>query len=284
MPLLGRGQPVFRFLINIFAKLRRRRTPPLEARTSLPPSTSRLPVAVLDTNTVHYARLYLSLAREHALPPFGSGTGDINNDLRTILGPNRTLDSYKKGSKLFIELANRSNAGWQIKYSRFTALELACGGLRARFIEDALKERMPSRWWNRIDEGELLDRLTPDAYEEVEKEIDDLESMFDSAGITISEFDIHRLPDVFQAAKLLLGLVFLEEGDCVVYAGALVEEADEVWTSDTYLKTVVAGIENPGSAKNGRQDYFREVNKKVREGLARIISVDPADLQLPKAI
>jgi hypothetical protein len=231
---------------------------------------------------VHYLRLYLGLAHEHSLPPYGPDSGDIAGDLTRICKRStRALQSYKDGQKLFAEFVKKSQDGWLIEYSRFTRFELTCGGLRGKAMEDAISEKMPNRWWGHMDEREVLDRLGPTTYEQVETDIDDIEVLFDSAGIAISEFNL-RLPEVFQMTKILLGLVFLEVGDCIVYACALIAEADELWTFDGYLKTIVGRIEDPSTAPE-RRAYYEGINRRVKDAVAKIISIDPTEVRLPKA-
>jgi hypothetical protein len=218
------------------------------------------------------------------LPPFGPTSADIEGDLTRICGKSSyPLNSYKTGFALFRELVRKTDDGWRLEYSPFTHLELACGSLRGIAIENAVKEKMPSRWWNRMDEREILDRLRLDTYNDVRKEIDEIETLFDSVGIIMSQFDMNRLSEVLEIAKALLGLIFLDVGDCLIYACGLVGLADEFWTSDGYLRNVITWIENPGSAPADKQAYFQEVRNGVIDELSKVISIDPAAIQLPKA-
>lgn len=236
----------------------------------------------MDTNSVHYLRLYLELAKEHDLPPYGTGSGDITNDLKQFgKSSKKVLSSYKKGHSLLEELKKRSDAGWRIHYSRFTRFELSCGALRAKAIEDALNEKMPSRWWGRFEEIEILDRLERTQYETVGRDIDQIETLFDSAGIVLTEFSV-RFEEVFQMAKVLLDSVFLEVADCIVYACALVSEAEEFWTADGYLRTIVERIEDPTMDPDRQQD-FEAISTRVKDALAHIIRIDVSQVHLPKA-
>ena len=191
------------------------------------------------------------------------------------------LSSYKKGHKLLGELKQRSDAGWRIQYSRLTRFELSCGALRAKAIEDALDEKMPSRWWGRFEEIEILDRLERSQYETVGRDIDQIETLFDSAGIVLTEFTV-RFEEVFQMAKVLLDSVYLEVADCIVYAWALVSEADEFWTADEYLRMIVERIEDPAIDPDRQQD-FEAISTSVKEALAHIIRIDVSQVRLPKA-
>lgn len=242
------------------------------------------PLVFLDTNVVHYVRLYLSLARDQSLPPFGAGSGDINNDLNAACGrAGKAIHSYRSGHKYFEYLEAACNAGTAVEYSPITRLELVCNTLRGRAVLHAASEGMPSRMWSRMYEDEILHRLELNVYEEVGKEADEIDNLFGSAGVTIREISPRRMSEVWPVAKLLLGLIFLEVGDCLVYTSALLAEADELWTSDGYFKNVTTWIENPGGSPPNKQTYFRDVKDRIVALVARARSIAESDVHLPKS-
>jgi hypothetical protein len=138
--------------------------------------------------------------------------------------------------------------------------------------------------WNRMDEDEILGRLRIQDYAAVEKATSDLEDQFAKAGVPIEETNPQHMNDVWALAKTLLGTVFLEVGDCIVYASALLAEADELLSADRYLRFVANAIENPTALPDAaEQAFFSDVRAKITQGVSRAVGVDAGQINLPKA-
>ena len=88
--------------------------------------------------------------------------------------------------------------------------------------------------------------------------------------------------DIWPLAKTLLGNVFLDVDDCIVYASALLAEAEELLTADDYLGFVANAIENP-TANPAEQEFFVDVRAKVIEGVSKAIGIDAMQISPPKA-
>lgn len=239
----------------------------------------------LDTNALHYARLYLGFAKQHNLPPFGTSSDNPDDVIKNRYKNRKKIgQSFKTGRKLVDYLLKQCNEGAKIEYSPVTKVELMCGKLRGKAMLNAAEEGIPYRMWNRINEDEILDRLQSDVYEEVWQEMENLDDLFSSAGIDIEETDPERMKSVWLMAQQVLRFVFLDLGDCAVYASALLAEADELITDDGYFRTIVNGIENnkvhPVVEK---REYFGKVETELKQIVADAIGIKASEVKLPEA-
>ena len=177
---------------------------------------------MLDTNAVHYVRLYLEFAHTNALPPFGTAMDDVPTIIDGLVPTSKnTRDSLKKGWKLVDYLRPRSDAGDTIQYSPVAQVELVSGRLRGEAILDAASENIPHRLWTRFDEREIFARLEWNVYERIQVETNDLDALFQTAGIDVTPVDASTMTQVWSVARRILGCIYLELGDCAVYASAL---------------------------------------------------------------
>ena len=59
------------------------------------------PVLFVDTNGIHYARLYLGFASQVGLPPFGAITNDPKEELKKVFGGHtQTFTSHHQGLRI----------------------------------------------------------------------------------------------------------------------------------------------------------------------------------------
>jgi hypothetical protein len=79
-----------------------------------------------------------------------------------------------------------------------------------------------------------------------------------------------------------LGATYLELGDCLVYASALLARASEVITIDGYLSHVITGVENPGAAAYKPQ--HSNVGNIIRPKLAKLLGIEEGEVLFPKAV
>lgn len=230
----------------------------------------------LDTNAVHMGRLYLDLARSKGIPK-DAEVETAKTLLKDLVPKGQALKSYEAGLRVVYYLRSRQDSP-QIEYAPVTRLELLCGLLRGQAMLAAAHETIPNRMWNRLDEFEILERLDPDNYEKT-ADIGDITETFADYGITVNESDPKRMPEVWDLSRHLLGCVYLDVGDCVVYASALLAQADELLTKDEYFRTVVNGVRNP----NGNPVYER-AQTRVMKFLQDNLSGASIPLQLPVGI
>lgn len=243
------------------------------------------PLLFLDTNAVHYTRLYVGFARQHDLPPVGGSTGDPVAALKKTFGQRgQTLSSFDTGRKIVTYLKDKHDSGARVEYSPVTRLELVCGLLRGKAVLDAANEGIPHRMWNRIDEREVFHRLSAEDYTEVQTDAEGLEELFQAGGIKLVETDPRRMSEVWRLVQLLLSVVFLDFGDSAVYASSLLAEADELLTTDGYLHWIANAIENPGGIQEPEERaYFHQARSKVIQLVSEAISIGVSEVRLPKA-
>lgn len=243
------------------------------------------PLLFLDTNALHYARLYLGFAKQHNLPPVGTSTDNPDDIIENrYRNRKKTGQSFKTGRKLVNYLLNSCNEGARIEYSPVTKVELMCGQLRGKAMLNAAEEGIPYRMWNRIDEREILDRLQSDVYAEVWQEMENLDELFSSAGIDIEESNRERMKSVWLMAQQILRFVFLDLGDCAVYASALLAEADELITDDGYFRDLVNAIENANVHREvEKREYFGKLETELKQIVADAIGIKASEVKLPKA-
>jgi hypothetical protein len=248
-----------------------------------PPTIPLQQVLFLDTNAMHYARLYHSFGRQHSLLPFGPSLEDPADALRRVYaGRGFKIEGLERGLKYFSHLRDKSQEGWRVEFAPMSRLELVCGLLKGHAIADAAGDGIALRMWSRIEEEEILGRLQLANYETVDRNTGELEDDFAKVGIELSETSPERIQEVWSLSKRLLSLVFLDAADCIVYASALLAEADELLTADGYLRMVATAIENPG-ARPKQRAYFEQVKTRLIQLVAESIGVNAAAIALPKA-
>jgi len=250
--------------------------PPPPKRGSKP-----VPLLFLDTNALHYARLHLDFLRKHCLVPFGPCTDPPSEVLQRVMR-GKMVDGYEKGKKVVQYLKHQASKGARVEFAPVTRLEMACGLLRGRAILSAAGEGIPGQMWSRFSEADIALRLGASAYGFAQRTTAEIEDQFDAVGIEISETDPTRSPEVWALARFLLGLVFLDVGDCAVYASAVVAMAEKVITYDRYLANTATYLRNPASAPEGPQrQWYTKANRRLLAGLSRNLGVKPGAISLP---
>lgn len=244
--------------------------------------TDHRPLLFLDTNAVHFARLYIEFAKAKDLAPLGGRPDDPLEEIKNeFVGSTQT--SYKRGHDLVNYLREQTDLDARIEYSPVTRSELACGLLRGKAILEAAGEGYANRMWTRMDEKEILASLTSDHFSDISYVVNELDTQFADAGIDLAASDPKEMRDIWSLAPQILGIVFLDLGDCAVYASALLAEADELVTADRYLKEVATYMENPGGATPTQEAFYRDANKKLKTVLTTIRSRKITEVKLPKA-
>lgn len=244
-----------------------------------PFATQYQPLIFLDSNNIHFARLYIDFAGQHRLPPFGNG--DAEHQLKqTFMG--RTLKSYKTGGNIVTYLIRKcNNEGAQVEYSPITSLEISCGLLKGNALIEAAGQGVTHRMWGRFEEREILERLRPDVYKQISQHTSDLEEQFGKAGIFLRQTDPDHSQDTWALAKVLLGLVYLDVADALVFSSCLLAEADEFLTSDGYLREVAGRIVGADKLREPEKSYYRRVQIGLRDAVAQLIRTTAAEVTLP---
>jgi hypothetical protein len=245
--------------------------------------TAYEPLVFLDTNTMHFLKLFLSFARKNDLAPYGSKTDDPVELFKKINGPRgKTLQSFKQGQDILELLRGRKATGFRIEYSPITHFELVCGLLRGKAIENAAKEAIPFRMWSRFDEHEIFHRLDDAAYAAVRDETQGLSALFDAAGIPAAQTDPTTVEEIWEMTQQLLQFIFMDLGDSIVYASSLLAMADELVSCDEYLRSTANKISNPGGiADPDEKTYFQVVHARLADVISRMVLIEASEVLFP---
>ncbi|HZU44665.1 MAG TPA: hypothetical protein VE994_18450 [Terriglobales bacterium] len=242
------------------------------------------PLIFLDSNNLHWARLYIDFAEKHNLPPFSAAQMETADDTLKQHLAGRTLKDYIKGRKLVGYLRKRCNEdAARVEYSPMTILEITCGLLRGNAIREAAGQGVTNRMWAKMDELEVLERLQPNVYHEIQQHASDVAVQFQKVGITLETTSTDRLREAWSLAQSLLGHVYLEVGDALVVASALLAEADEIRSGDKYVRDVVNRIQNADGLVEPEKAHYKVVQAEIKKAVAAIIGVGETDIGLPKA-
>ena len=212
-------------------------------------------VAFLDTNVLHFVDLYLRRAGEHELFPLGGDEAaayshldeSTEDDLRKSLTNGLNTVAYLL----------RDNA--RIEYSVIAELELMAGRARAKALERAAAEGIPDRMWTRFREKEVNDRLQAGDLTRIRRRVEEVGPALEAAGIDASVADADRTKDALRLAKHVAAAVHMSVADCMIYAGSLVAEADELISADNYLRKTVNRLRDNSSMENARLRLQQEV-------------------------
>ena len=234
-------------------------------------------VAFLDTNTLHEVGLYLTHAKSNDLHPFSTEDNAIaesKHRLREVAdkGLARTL---KRGLET-IDFLSREDV--QVEYSPVSELELVVGRVRGAAIVSAANEGIPSRMWSKIQEEEIRERISGAELVDLKTRVEDLSAFLENSGIAITATDAYRTRDVLELAKGIVSLVYLDAVDSIIYASALIAEADYLVTRDRYLRETVNLIQRP----NGKTRY-EKIRRRLRELVNGTIDEDSSEGGLPRA-
>lgn len=220
-------------------------------------------VAFLDTNALHAIGLYLEYARKRSLFPWNKGT---SNDAEAALHRSRRQKAEKDALlKGFYILSVASSNSLDLQCSALTQLELTSARVRGKAITHAAREGLPDRIWSRVRERDIRDRVGADQMARIAGGVRDIEQTlegFDFAEATTTRREAARAVEV---AAQILGLVYMEPMDSLVYASALLSGADMLLTTDGPFCETVNEIARPGSTAGGtKRDRFRRVKTEVK--------------------
>lgn len=239
------------------------------------------PVVFLDTNILHFGRLYLGLAQKNKFPPFGETTDvEIEKHIRSFV--RRQRDNCLAGWRLTTFLRDQSNQDANVYYSPITLLEIYSGLLHGRAIENAAQEGITERMWSGISDSEIHGRLSADSYKLVREMCESIEVAYQQAGVTLTPIRKEEdAADVWTLAQIIAGLVYLSAADCIVYASAIVVQAGRLLTIDGHLRTVANYLLNPGGSTD--IPYYQDAQDKIKQAFANIIGISKEDVALPDA-
>ena len=229
-------------------------------------------VAFLDTNVLHFISLYLRQAKIHSLFPLTGEIAPTNNYLDEVTD-GKLRESLNKGLDTILFL---SDGDFRVEYSPVSELELMAGRAKGRALEKAAQEGIPDRMWTRFHDNEIAARLVPADLTDIRAGVDDLGSALKEAGIDATVSDSRRTRDVLNVAMQVAALVYMSVMDSIIYASALVAEADHLISDDNYLSTTANRI------RTG-QSPFPEVRRQLEGHIEEILLKERGSFTLPKA-
>lgn len=210
-------------------------------------------VVYLDTNTLHYIQLYLNIVaqKELRLP--------IDDDEFTASMEELPDKEYRKACRRgFYTLKHFQENQWSGLYSPFSEVELQVGRIKGKAFESIAKEGVPDRIWSRrLEEREISRRVTTEQLADIEKTIDDFASALEDFEIVIRKDYETASRDVFDLAKTIVSLVYMDSTDCIIYASALLARADYFITRDGYLRKTINDIHNNVHVRDRLQATLR---------------------------
>ena len=89
--------------------------------------------------------------------------------------------------------------------------------------------------------------------------------MLKESGVTVTRSDSNRTNEVIELAKGIVGLIYMDEMDSIIYASAVAAGADYLVTADGYLKETINNI------RNSQDQRYEEIRQKLNELISEVI-------------
>ena len=236
-------------------------------------------LAFLDTNTLHYIGIYLEYAKENDLFPRGAKDTAKEKEAAAENVNNLAEVDLKKSLKRGLETVYfLSTQDVQVEYAPVSELELLTGKTKGKAIMSAAKEGVPDRMWSRFREDEIRERVAPTDLADIKYKVDGLTSMLEESGVAVKTSRSDQTSEVLELAKGINGLVYMEAMDSIIYASAIIAQADYLFTADEYLKKTVNYIHGPCGNL-----HYEEIRRKLQQLVSQIILGNADDVELPRA-
>ena len=241
-------------------------------------------VVFLDTNTLHYVGIYLVYAKRKGLFPWHTQTSVPTKDSSRVVLDHLTEKEFKRSLKRGLETVNfLATRDVEVQYSSISELELITARTKGKAVLSAAKEGIPDRIWSHFEEPEIRDRLAPAALTATKKSVDELTSLLIDSNVAVNPPVPTQDRDVLDLAKGINGLVYMEAMDSIIYANALLAEADLLFTGDGYLRKTINLIHNPRGLDRYRRDRYRRIQQKLKRLVGKSVLGDAIKIQLPSA-
>ena len=233
----------------------------------------------LDTNTLHYIGIYLEYAKENDL--FPRGAKDAAKEKEEAAEKVKTLaeadlrKSLKRGLETVDFLATQDV---HVQYAPISELELLTGRTKGRAILNAAQEGVPDRMWSRFREDEIRERVPPTDLGDIKARINGLTAMLEESGVAVRTGRNDQTSEVLELAKGINGVVYMEPVDSIIYASALVAQADYLFTADEYLRKTVNNIHSPSG-----ESRYEQIRRKLQQLVSQIMLANADSVELPSA-
>ena len=236
-------------------------------------------LAFLDTNTLHYIGIYLEYAKENDLFPRGANDAAKEKEAAAENVNNLAEVDLKKSLKRGLETVYfLSTQDVQVEYAPVSELELLTGKTKGKAIMSAAKEGVPDRMWSRFREDEIRERVASTDLADIKDKVDRLTSMLEESGVAVKTSRSDQTSEALELAKGINGLVYMKSMDSIIYASAIIAQADYLFTADEYLKETVNYIHGPNS-----ESRYEEIRRKLQQLVSQIILGNADAIELPSA-
>lgn len=202
----------------------------------------------LDSNYIIFLSLFIELCiaidEDPANPSVLEGKTLADHGLQKKI---LEIDRLKDGKKLFDYLMMETQNDSDIISSRFCELEFLSLLLERRADKNLLTAGVPFRLRSKKHGLLYLSSLEPTDYTEVTHEYERLKDKLSEYGINmkILEDISDYQSQIIETAKIVMGNIMIDVPDAIVYAGAVVAEADELLSTDETLTLIANRLRNP---------------------------------------
>lgn len=215
-------------------------------------SIDQQPVAFLDTNALHYIDIFMPYAEELE----SSENPSRIHELECEYGRNYR-EALMRGKSIAQFISERDL--W-VEYSPISELELLTGRTRGAAIISMAKEQVPPRMWTRLRERDIRARVSSEEMANIEASVKKLEENLDKLKVrVIGRTSPEKTRDALEFALEIVGLVYIESVDSIIYASALLADAQHLVTSDSQFRKVINGIKNSPSGR------YPEIREKLQD-------------------
>ena len=235
-------------------------------------------VVFLDTNTLHCIGIYLEYARGKNLFPWHSedikkGKDEAKENVNDLAEADLKR-SLKQGLETVYWLSTQDV---QVQYATISELELITARTKGKAIISAAKEGVPDRIWSHFREEEIRERVGTTDLTNIKDRVSRLTSMLKESGIAVETRN--QTNESLELAREINGLVYMEAPDSIIYASAILAQADYLFTADGYLKKTVNYIYSPSS----QQSRYENIRQQLQQFVSQIILGNTEDIELPRA-
>ena len=221
---------------------------------------------------LHYVGLYLRYAKENGLFPWccRGEEDDIDwedverakRDLQGLGDAHTAKKSLQRGFQV-VKIALEKDLA--LRYGMFSELELLAGRVRGKAVLEAADEGIPDRMWSGLTEKEIRDRVKDEAMKTVEVRVQEIGESLDELGLADRTTSRKELADAIRLAREIVGSVYMQVADSIVYASALLDGADILFTTDGPLRDTVNRVQTPGDGGNPVDvERFRTIHERLR--------------------
>lgn len=238
-------------------------------------------VAFLDTNTLHYIGIYLIYAKGENLFPWNRKNMASEKEIAINNVNNIAEADLKRSLKRGIETIDfllTPNINIQVQYAPISELELITARTKGKAIISAANEGIPDRIWSHFREEEIRERVDTTELADIKDQVDSLTSLLEDSGVAVDTNNQTQTDQSLVLAKEINGLVYMEAMDSIIYANAILAQADYLFTADGYLKETVNYIYKPSD-----KPRYKNIRQQLQQFVRQIILGNAEDIVLPSA-